>query len=282
MRSLVLIAIVAAALGAPAALAAGAAPAGALPPTQYTDPTGDAGPGPDITNVTVSNDAAGNVTFRIDIPNRPTLTANLIVVVWVDADVNTGTGDPDLGGIDYSLTFLGGSLIASHWNGSIWEFGVTLPSFTQGAYASGVTMTINVADLGGVTTFAFWVSATDNLDDDTNFDAAPLIGLYTYILAVEPSISGVVAPGGLLASVKPGKTFSVKGFKLKLDNGQTVKPDSITCTLKIAGKLVKPLPGGCKWKIPATAAGKRLTLTVTLTLEGDKVSKTYSGKVAKK
>jgi hypothetical protein len=66
----------------------GNAAAAAPPPAEFQDPSGDSGPGPDITKVSVSSDEAGTITFRVETPNRPTVSANLIVVVYIDSDNN--------------------------------------------------------------------------------------------------------------------------------------------------------------------------------------------------
>jgi hypothetical protein len=42
---------------------------------------------------------------------------------------------------------------------------------------------------------------------------------------------------------------------------------------------VKPLPGGCKWRIPAAAAGKRALLRVTLGYDEEQISKTFRLKI---
>ena len=58
-----------------------------------TDPVGDAAAdGPDISGVTVSNDDAGNLTFRVSFANRTALGANEGIWVQADTDRNPSTG----------------------------------------------------------------------------------------------------------------------------------------------------------------------------------------------
>ncbi len=43
---------------------------------------------PDITSVVVSNDDAGMITFKVNISNRPTLTPDMSVLLFLDTDQN--------------------------------------------------------------------------------------------------------------------------------------------------------------------------------------------------
>ncbi len=49
---------------------------------------------PDITTIVVSNDNARVLTFQVNIPNRPTLTPDMLLSAFVDTDANPATGDP--------------------------------------------------------------------------------------------------------------------------------------------------------------------------------------------
>ncbi len=278
MRVFVLIAVACFALAVTSsALATGASATAAPAPSQYQDPASDAGTGPDITNITVSNDNGGTLTFRIDIGNRPTLTPLFFLNVYVNSDANQATGDAQFGGVEYILQYLAGQTTLFHWNGSAWDSG-SHPVSLIGSFANGLTLSIDAADLGGIARLSFWVQTWDNFDDPNNYDDAPLFDQFYYTIVILPSIVSIVPPSALLKTVKPGKTLAVRGFKLRLDNNDVVGPDSVTCVLKIAGKVLPPT-GPCKWKIPVTAAGKRLVLIVTLTYGDESIKKTYPGKV---
>src|SRR6478735_6323608 len=77
----------------------------ALGDQSYTDPTGDSKTGPDITGVSVSNDATGLLTFRVTtVAPIDNLTD---VYIDLDTDANPATG---LFGSEYSMYgYLGGS-----------------------------------------------------------------------------------------------------------------------------------------------------------------------------
>jgi hypothetical protein len=147
----------------------------------YSDASGDGGAGPDLANITVSNDDAGTITFRIELPNRPTLPEALDLQIAIDADFNPGTGDP-YDGAEYVLVATGEGYGLGRWNGSAWE----AASFTtlNADYSAGVlTFTINASDLGGTADFLFWVGVDEDPASSIFTDVAPEVGRYMYFLA---------------------------------------------------------------------------------------------------
>ena len=165
-------------------VAAGGAPAATYPTATFGDTGGDAVTGPDITGVTVSADAVGNLTFRVAIANRPTLGTPLDVFIRLDTDRNSTTGRYG-GELNLAGSFGGssGGIWLDRWDGSAWVDAGGAPA--GGGYANGVaTFTLRAADLGA-TTFGFWVGATDNWDDDDNWDAAPDNGEWSYAVVAE-------------------------------------------------------------------------------------------------
>ena len=97
--------------------AAGALPNGtayvAANSQTYQDSTGEDATAPDITTITVSNDDAGIVSFRVNVPNRPTLGQDMLFEIWVDTDNNTATGAAELGGADYVIQLFAGRSASS-------------------------------------------------------------------------------------------------------------------------------------------------------------------------
>jgi hypothetical protein len=274
-----LLTVLAALMLAVTALAANAS--GAPPPAEYQDPAGDSGPGPDITKVTVSADDAGMLSFRVETPNRPTIGSEYSVIVYLDTDSNPATG---LRGTDYALGMVGGFTALLRWNGT--EPEPVRPSTATGSYSNGVaTLSVNAIELGGASSFGFWVGVHDDVDDDSNWDAAPGSGTVAYSLVapaapaqpVAPTtaaIERVVVPFTILRP-RPGRVMSPRGIQLGLDTGELVRPESMQCTLKVAGRLVRPLAGGCKWRLPAGTMGRRGTLRFTATYTGVSVTQTY-------
>jgi hypothetical protein len=148
---------------------AGAANSGSFP-----DATGDAGPArvnaPDVTNVAVSSDDSGTLTFQVTLANRPTaLGPTDELVVNLDLDQN-----PDTGSIFY------GTEVGLALDGTSVEFlrvdsaqrfmePSTPPASYQASFSNGVaTFTVKAADVGLSTTggFNFDVLADNQQDGD--------------------------------------------------------------------------------------------------------------------
>ena len=108
------VAVVAVPTAASGALSGTAAPTGiAANSTTYQDSAGENPAAPDITTLTTSNNDAGLVSFKIDIPNRPTLTQDLLLLVFVDTDANPQTGDPTRGATSFIEPALQDRLVAA-------------------------------------------------------------------------------------------------------------------------------------------------------------------------
>jgi hypothetical protein len=142
-----------------------------------TDPAGDSGTAPDITRVEVTADAARRFTFGVSLPNRASgLEANELLLVFLDTDRNSSTGD--LGG-DYRI-LLGSVYNLSRWTGSAWE---RLATPTSRARRSGdvYIFEFDAADFGSPTTFNFSADARRIVNDRIErSDRAPDRGDYTY------------------------------------------------------------------------------------------------------
>lgn len=147
----------------------------------FTDSTGEDAQAPDITTITVSNDTTGLISFKVNISNRPTITPDMTVLIFLDTDQNTATGDTSTLGADYAIELDPGSVGLFRWNGSDY---VATPqsSLTSGYDATGATLRINSSDLGNTRGFNFGVLAISGITYDTtgnpNFtnahsDAAP-------------------------------------------------------------------------------------------------------------
>jgi len=137
-------------LGLAAALAvavAAIAAGGALADQSYTDAGGDAGPGTDVTAITVRNDQAGGITIQVG--SASPVVANHAIAVFLNTDRNAATGGQ---GDEYWM--FSGPLVGSRfftWVGS--GFALTSPaSFSAGTAGTNVTeFRFNRADIGNVT-----------------------------------------------------------------------------------------------------------------------------------
>ena len=179
--------------------AAGALSSGAAANSQtYQDSTGENPAAPDITSLTVSNDDAGIVSFRINVPNRATLGQDMVVDLFVDSDANPQTGDLDLGGTDYVIELIQGEANLFRWDGTNFtrRFGDPPAVSLSFSYQGGVTFRISAAELGNTKKLNFFVlvesgvvfDPTTGEPDFTNAvgDAAPGggAGLYPYTVVV--------------------------------------------------------------------------------------------------
>jgi hypothetical protein len=152
--------------------------AGASNGALYSDGTADApSAAPDLTAVQVSNDDAGEVVFRITIPNRARLADTDLVSLLVDADGKTGTGCArGIFGAEYALDVLAGRYVFGRCLRGRWEFGRRPISFGGSFATSTLTLKANRRDLGGTGRFAFRVGAAAVTQADPAYDFAPDVG----------------------------------------------------------------------------------------------------------
>lgn len=233
-------------------------PGGAGAATTFTDPGGDAvGGAADMTQVVVSNDFDGNITIAMTIPNRTTFTTDDTLVIVFDTDKNASTGTS---GIDYAIVAGAGGVALLRGDGTTF---VATAQTTLRAADNNKTVTVNRSELGGTTGFIF--GASTFLDSsETAVDDAPDSGAWIYDLDLKPVLDTLAAR---FAPAKPkaGKVFRLAGTTLRLEDGTTVKADSITCVAKLNGKR---LAGRCSWRMPKNAKGKRLVVTLTAHYKG--------------
>jgi hypothetical protein len=188
------------ALGAKAPLGTTSPVRSATNSATFQDSIGEDPQAPDITTVVVSNDDARMITFRINVPNRPQLTSDMIVDLLVDTDRNPSTGDSSSLGADYAIQLFLGQLFLYRWDGTNFTRNAGDPpaATLSYAYSGGVTIRINAAELGNTTTFSFGTAvisgvvsdpATGNVDfSNARADLAPEInaGFYGFEVRLTP------------------------------------------------------------------------------------------------
>jgi hypothetical protein len=251
----------------------------------FTDPTGDSGGTPDIADVQVGNDlVAGSLVFWVDTPNRTTFGATDLVSIFVDSDLNAATGALDWGGAEYSIDVYAETPTLWQWNGTSW---VQIPapalraSYSEGDKSLRVEVHPNV--LGNTRAFNFYAfSATGTQSGDY----APDVRLWTYSLVtgtlkltIEEFLATPKVP-------RAGKAFAAAVLVGRDDTNEILEQGAVTCVLKLAGKALGPTArafsegvGGCRWKLPKTARGKQLKLTIAVKFGGATASRTFSAKV---
>ena len=260
----------------------------ALADARYNDPTGDSGGAPDITAVTVTNDAAGNLTFTVT-TNQPALAADAGVSLWFNTDLNFSTGDD---GIEYALFVESGGWSVERWDGS--QYVAAATSSANSTYANGaLTFRINKADLGITSGFVFyavsvqWNSAGELAARD---DAPDGTAVYTYMLTTPPPPPPPLtlrasAPVAVPVNPVAGKSFTVRVAVTRGDTGAALASGVATCKVTLglqplrAVGTVRAGKASCAMAIPKTAHGKRIRGTIKVTFKNVSVTKSFSYRV---
>jgi hypothetical protein len=244
---------------------AGSGPAWAVGSKTFMDPSGDANQGPDITQLVVSNDDNGQITFQFTFSNRPTiLTGEDVLLMGVDSDSNGGTGDAS--GYEYYLGFgyLGRQLYLAKTTGPNTS-DENVPKTTLRFADGGRTLSINRSELGG--TSAFRIRVVTSGGGGQLDDTAPEGGAtWDYALVLAPQIVAIRA-GFAPAQPRQGKAFALASPTLRLSTGEMVPPQAYSCRATLGGKALKAA-GRCRWNIPKKSRGKRLVITVSATYSG--------------
>lgn len=247
----------------------------------YTDPAGDSTTAPDVTTVTAAHDAAANLTLTIK-TNQPTLAADSVVSIAFDTDHNAQTGG---NGVEFAFFLASDGWDFIKWDGT--KFALANAPSAHGSYASGVaTFKVSKADLGGVPDFTFWAS-TFQLDANGNFiaeDTAP-DGTDAYRYAFTKPLT--LRASTLTATpAKPtaGKAFAVGTRVTRGDTGAALATGTVACTARVgtaplrATGRIRNGVAACTMKIPTTAKGKLVKVTVKVTFQGVSTTKTYSAR----
>lgn len=285
------------AFSSPAAVSAPAANS-----TTYQDSTGENPAAPDITTLTVSNTDAGTISFRVNIPNRPTFGQDMLIGLFIDADNNPATGDPDPldAGADYAIEVFGGEASLFRWDGTNFTRRPGDPPATSllFSYQGGVTVTISAAELGNTRALRFNVIVFSGITIDTTTgdldftnavgDIAPQLGagFYSYQVQITPPTLVVRSLRATPRNPIAGRQFTLRLVAARSDTNAVVQNGRVTCVARI-GKArlraqVQRVQGGaatCTWNLPLPAKGKSFRATVTLAFEGLRTSQGYSSRV---
>jgi hypothetical protein len=277
----------------------GAGAAAATNTATYQDSVGEDAAGPDIASVTVANDDPANLTFTVSIPNRPTLTGDMLVLLALDTDANPASGSADFGGADYIIELDGpleGRSEAGlfRWDGSDFTATGVSQATLIFSYANGPTLKINASELGGTRRFALSVIAVtgvvlgpDGEPDFTNIhiDNAPDRGSYTYDVKITPPTLVLSNPSRRPLKPAAGKLYS-QLVSVARSDGAALQGGTVTCRATAAGRAIRPtgsaLVGSratCTFRIPATAKGKTIRVTITVSSGGLTATRSFSARI---
>jgi hypothetical protein len=232
-------------------------------PVEVTDPTGDSNGAPDITGVTVANDLSGNILFVVEVSNRTGFARDDDLLIYIDTDRSAATGLPERGGgVDYLLRVdaTTSQITLGRWNGTGFEGapGATL----RGAFVNGYVAQVHNSELAATTAFAFFVRTRLQGSAGPQFDVAPTDTYHQYALA--PPHIDAIRPRFSPAAPRAGSTFRVNSVQLAFETGETATAAAFTCRATLAGRRIRGTGrGGCTFKLPKSAKGKRFVLTMT-------------------
>jgi len=256
-----------------------AAPAGGRVLDHYVIPDGAGDGSPDITQVTVGSNAGGGITFVVQLGDRQALADNEYVVVLIEADGNTATGEQP-NGVDYVLQLDKKEGLLFRWDGSAFQDTGSRTVF--GYTYKGFRLVVNKSDLALASNeLRFWVETASG----QQFDEAPNETIASYELSSKPLTLRVTAFAAVAKTVKVGKSFGVGMQAHRNDLDELTSDGVVRCAAKFGNRSVKVTAAYpedvalCAGTAPKIAKGKTLKVTLTLELDGAKVSRTASIKV---
>jgi hypothetical protein len=178
---------------------------------------------PDITTVVVSNDDSKQITFTINVSNRPQFTPDMQSEIYLDTDLNSATGDPHAfaQGTDYLILLVPGQGVGMlMWDPTRNDYiNAPFQSTLISAYPStGPVIKVNGSDIGNPTAFNFVVDVISGITRDASGtpdftsahpDFAPDLGHGTWHFPIKVSPPPPPVPKKLSARVGPGAVISV-------------------------------------------------------------------------
>jgi hypothetical protein len=261
----------------------------------FQDSTGEDAAAPDIVNVVVSNDDAGNITIQVNLSNRPALTPDMYFLIFLDTDQNPATGDADALGAEYVIQLIPGAVDLFQWNGTDFVAAESQTSLTFSYVTTGPIIHVSANELGGTKAFKFGVVAASGFAVDANGDPdftnehrdlAPDLGhgFYTYPVLTKLVLT-VTAFTTAPKPAKAGTTFSASFAASENDTNGPVTAGTVTCAATLAFKRVVAIRhvlvngiATCIWRIPKTAKGKVIRGTITLNVRGTTVSRAFAAR----
>jgi hypothetical protein len=228
----------------------GAALPSAAPPP-FADPTGDTA-GPDVAAVGVTNDAR-ELEVDVAFANRTALVAGDVVLIDLDLDGSEKTGEE---GVDLYAALEGGEEPAVF----VWKGGNFAESTDAKAAYGSATATVSVPlelVTGVVGISALAVGGPDPGVSPT--DRAPDAGSWTYTVNAPEFQQGSVRFRP--SRPRAGKLFAVDSVTLKSELVGPVQAKHLVCRARL-GRAALKQANVCAWKLPKSARGKTLTVSI--------------------
>jgi hypothetical protein len=250
-----------------------------------TDPTGDSGNAPDITEVSVGNDVvAGPIVFWIDIPNRTSLGSSDTMAVYFDTDLNQSTGGTDYAGGEYAIELVGGRLALFRWAGSDWAQ-VPAPTLNTAFFRGqkALRVSIHPNDLGGTRAFNYYLFSAVG---DQRGDYAPNNDVRSYSLISRPLRLSVERFSVTPKVPRAGKSFTATMLVGREDINEILEDGTGSCSLRVGKRAVAPRTKGfvneaaaCRWTIPKNAKGQQLSMMISVKFGGATISRRFAARI---
>ena len=276
----------------------------------YEDERNEVAGAPDIQHLTASNDDAGRIGFRVEIPSHPALTQDMRLRLWF-SDGQPGSGLADSGADGFILVdgflFEPGTAMLYRCQDTVC---VPTASSREGtddlrfSYANGAATF--AATVGGLAVrvdastrlqFSFVAQSGWAYDpatrafDATNVrtDSAPS-GFppewWTYDIRLG---TGALAARSITTTPSPpraGRNVTVGMRVVREGTSHRITSGIVRCAARIGSSALRPLAGRfagqraiCVYRLPARAAGKTLRGSVTVSLAGKTVTRTFARRI---
>jgi hypothetical protein len=279
-----------------AASAPGAATRQAGTAVTYRDAVGEDALAPDISSIVVAAGTPGELSFRVNIPNRQTLTDDMRLRIWLDADhdLSTGLTVENLLGVDYFILV------------DRWELGLGVARLfsctesvcsggpqVRSSYAAGGSFSVSVAELGikrrqrlrfRIESSSGWAFDPAKGYDSTNVhaDAAPDQGRF-WTFDMRPLV--VKSFDATPRTPHAGARFVLRMSAIRTATGKATA-GKLGCVFSIAGAQLRPsksafVAGGavCVFDIPLTAKTKSFRSSIVISVGADRIRRSIAGTI---
>jgi hypothetical protein len=283
--------IVALSLGVALSVGSAAASPRAFADQTFVDPAGDANGGPDVTAVTVSNDATGTVKMVVSVA----LPQSSLMLVGIDNNLD-GSLERYMGAYSMGSGLL---LQAASKTDPTFAF---VPSLKLSGTETTATLSFAKDELAIGQTFNFVIGTAQSLEAS---DLSDFAGPYQYTLTTAPppatttSTTMTTTPPPAPAVIKPviaapvstptapvaGKRMTVTFLVTRSDNGKPLTNGTMVCDPSVAGKVIthaesfKAGKATLSFVVPKSAKGKQLKVKVTITTGAQSASKIVTFRV---
>jgi hypothetical protein len=263
----------------------------------YRDAVGEDALAPDISSIVVAAGTPWELSFRVNIPNRQTLTDDMRLRIWLDTDhdLTTGLRAENVLGVDYFILV------------DRWELGLGVARLfactesvcrggplVRSSYAAGGSFSVSVAELGierrqrlrfRIESSSGWVFDPVKGYDSTNVhaDAAPDQGRF-WTFDMRPLV--VKSFDATPRTPHAGARFVLRMSAIRTATGRATA-GKLGCMFSIAGAQLRPSKsafgvGGavCVFDIPRTAKTKRFRSSIVISIRGDRVRRSIAGTIS--